>query len=96
MKARIDNPCSEDWNKMKIGLHSRFCDKCEKNVMDFTNKSRQEILEYLLTNYDKRVCGRIYRSQLDFSDTDFLVTIKAISRKNKNPNLAFYLWEHYF
>jgi len=76
---------------MKIGLHSRFCDNCQKKVIDFTNKDKKEILEYLLTNQTERVCGRIYRSQLDFSNTDLLVTIQALTKQNKNTNLHFYL-----
>ncbi|HRO77001.1 MAG TPA: energy transducer TonB [Crocinitomicaceae bacterium] len=87
----IKNPCSENWETMKIGLNSRFCDSCQKNVIDFTTKSREEILEYLLTRQNERVCGRIYRSQLDFSNTDFLVTIQALAEKHKNTNLSFYL-----
>lgn len=87
----IKNPCSENWETMKIGLNSRFCDSCQKNVIDFTTKSREEILEYLLTRQNERVCGRIYRSQLDFSNTDFLVTIQALAEKYKNTNLSFYL-----
>lgn len=91
MKASIPQPCSEDWNAMKIGLHSRFCDSCQKNVMDFTQKSRQEILEYLLENLGKKVCGRITPGQLDFSHTDILVTIRALTKKHNDTNLPFYL-----
>lgn len=91
MKVNIPNPCSEDWNKMKIGVHSRFCDSCAKNVMDFTTKTRQEILEYLLENHGKRVCGRVAPNQLDFSHSDILVTIKALTNKHKDTNLPFYL-----
>lgn len=76
---------------MKIGLHSRFCDNCKKNVVDFTNKDRRQILEYLLNNYDKKVCGHIYPSQLDFSYSDFLVTIRTLSNQANNRNLPFYL-----
>ena len=91
MNVNINQLCPENWETMKIGLHSRFCENCEKNVIDFTNKDRREILEYLLTNYDKRICGRLYPSQLDFSHKDFLVTISALSRQSKNSNLPFYL-----
>lgn len=93
METRIDikKPCPENWETMKIGLHSRFCDSCQKNVIDFTNKDRREILEYLLTNRTDKVCGRVYRSQLDFSNTDFLVTIQALAKQNKNTNVSFYL-----
>ena len=93
MKKPISRPtpCLEDWNTMKIGIDSRFCESCHKNVVDFTKKSRQEIVEYLLTNYNKKVCGHIYPSQLDFNYSEFAVTINIISKKTKNTNLPFYL-----
>lgn len=87
----IPAPCSEDWDKMKIGIDSRFCESCHKNVIDFTQKSREEIVEYLLTNYHKKVCGHIYPSQLDFNYSEFVITINTISKKTKNTNLPFYL-----
>jgi hypothetical protein len=87
----IPTPCLEDWNTMKIGIDSRFCESCHKNVVDFTKKSRQEIVEYLLTNYNKKVCGHIYPSQLDFNYSEFAVTINILSKKTKNTNLPFYL-----
>ncbi|WP_028981064.1 energy transducer TonB [Sporocytophaga myxococcoides] len=87
----ISNPCHEDWEKMKIGVRSRFCISCKKDVTDFRDKSRQEILEYLILNYNKQVCGRFYSSQLDFSYEDFVVTIKALSNQQQSSNLAFYL-----
>jgi len=76
---------------MKIGLQSRFCEHCQKQVMDFTAMDRKQILEYLLTNYNNQVCGRIKASQLDFSDNDFLITIEALNKQSKNTNLSFYL-----
>lgn len=91
IKAKIKDPCPEDWAKMKIGLCSRYCDSCSKDVMDFTGMDRREILEYLLTNHGKKVCGRIRSSQLDFTHTDYLVTIRALSRKSPSQNLSFYL-----
>ncbi len=93
MKTQIDikNPCHKNWESLKIGLHSRFCDDCQKNVIDFTNKNKREILEYLLANRTQNVCGRIYRSQLDFSNTDLLITIQALSKQTKNSNIPFYL-----
>ncbi|MBO9702094.1 MAG: energy transducer TonB [Sporocytophaga sp.] len=90
-KIGIPNPCHEDWEKMKIGVRSRYCISCKKDVTDFRGKSRQEILEYLILNYNKQVCGRFYSSQLDFSYEDFVVTIKALSNQHQNSNLAFYL-----
>jgi TonB family protein len=84
MKFTINNPCTEDWDKMKIGLVSRYCEVCTKDVMDFTKLSRQEIVEYLLENQGKKTCGRILPSQLDFTRKDIIVTLHKI--KNRYPN----------
>jgi TonB family protein len=91
IKPHIPNPCPENWDRMKIGLHSRFCENCKKDVVDFTSMSRQEILEIIFSNHNKQVCGRFRKSQLDFSHTDLLITINALSKDQKNTNLAFYL-----
>lgn len=87
----IKNPCPKNWETMKIGLNSRFCENCQKNVIDFTKKDKKEILEYLILNRTEKICGRIYRSQLDFSNTDLLVTIQALSKQIKNSNIPFYI-----
>jgi len=81
MKYHIPTPCPEDWEQMKIGLTSRFCERCTKDVMDFTKMSRQEILEYLLENQGKRTCGRILPSQLDFTRRDIVVTLHQMKKR---------------
>ncbi len=91
LKATIPNPCSENWNQMKIGVRSRFCDNCQKNVMDFTSINRHEILEYLLMNRNSRVCGRILPNQLDFSYSDIQIIIQGIPKKHQHSNLSFYI-----
>ncbi|NVK27437.1 MAG: energy transducer TonB [Flavobacteriia bacterium] len=91
MKYAITNPCHEDWNKMKIGLISRHCDFCQKSVMDFTQMRRDQIIEYLLSHTDERVCGHIYPHQFDFKEEEILVAVKKYVRKNPKTNLAFYV-----
>lgn len=94
MKPRlsIKEPCKESWAEMRIGLHSRFCNNCQKNVIDFTGKSREEILEILFNrNGEKNTCGRFNKSQLDFSNSNLIVTINAFDKRNRNQNLTFYL-----
>ena len=81
MKFHIPTACPEDWEKMKIGLTSRFCESCTKDVMDFTKMSRQEILEYLLENQGQRTCGRILPSQLDFTRRDIVVTLHQMKKR---------------
>mgnify|MGYP000020582855 CR=1 FL=1 len=91
MKFDIPNPCSADWNKMKIGIQSRYCNSCEKSVVDFTEKTREEILTYLLMHKHQRVCGHIRRSQLDFKHEEIMVVIDGMTRQEKKTNLPFYI-----
>lgn len=89
--VQLKYSCPEKWETMKFGLHSRHCDSCKQNVIDFTNKTREEILKYILSNHNKQICGRFYPSQLDFRHTDILVVIEGLSQRQKNSNLPFYL-----
>lgn len=91
MKYEIPNPCPEDWNKMKIGINSRHCDTCSKSVVDFTKRTREEILAYLLMHNQDNVCGHIRRSQLDFTPNDIMIVINGMTPKEKKSNLAFYV-----
>ncbi|MFT5512267.1 MAG: TonB family protein [Bacteroidia bacterium] len=91
MKFNIPEPCSADWDKMKIGLNQRHCDSCQKNVIDFTQRSREEILTYLLMHNGERVCGHIRKSQLNFSFNEIMFVIDGMTKKEKKSNLPFYI-----
>ncbi|KAB2817014.1 hypothetical protein F8C82_01070 [Phaeocystidibacter marisrubri] len=91
LSAKINTPCHEDWNKMKVGMHSRHCDSCAKSVMDFTQMSRDEIIEFLLTHRNQSVCGRMHQGQMDFHAPDILVTIHALSKRKISRNNAFFM-----
>jgi TonB family protein len=83
--------CPESWGKMKVGLVSRYCDNCKKDVQDFTKLTREEILHFLLLNKNDKVCGRIYKSQLDYHHEDSLIATDSYIHKHKKSNLSFYL-----
>lgn len=91
MKPHIPIPCSEDWNNMKIGQIGRHCGVCDKTVVDFTQKSRHEILSYLIENRNQEVCGHVKMSQLDFRHQDTLIVIRDLEKKHRNTNLSYYL-----
>ncbi len=91
MKPNIPIPCSEDWNKMKIGQIGRHCGVCDKSVVDFTEKSRHEILSYLIEHRNEEVCGHVRVSQLDFRHEDTLIVIRDLEKKHRNTNLSYYL-----
>jgi TonB family protein len=86
MKIEIKEPCSENWENMKIGLISRHCDSCKKDVMDFTQKSREEIIIFLLSNPNESVCGRMNRSQFDFHHDDIPILIEALKSRPSNSS----------
>jgi TonB family protein len=91
MKPTIPLPCSEDWNKMKIGQLSRHCGVCEKSVMDFTQMSRFEILAYLIEHRNEKVCGHVRLSQLDYRHEETLIVIRDLEKRHKNSNLSYFL-----
>jgi TonB family protein len=87
----IETPCHEDWTKMQIARDGRHCLNCQKNVVDFTQMERYEILEYLYLHKNESVCGRIYKDQIDIDYTDLYVSIEGIAKQSKNKSLPFYL-----
>jgi len=56
--VNIENPCSVEWSKMTPDKAGRFCNSCEKIVIDFSNKTLEEIKIYLSKYDGKKVCGR--------------------------------------
>lgn len=60
----IPKPCHENWDAMHPREQGRHCDACEKTVIDFTEKSEKEIVEYFVEHPDQRICGHFRKSQL--------------------------------
>lgn len=64
VQISITNPCSQNWDTMAKKEAGRFCDQCQKNVVDFTKHSDKDILQYLQQASGK-VCGRFRLTQLN-------------------------------
>lgn len=64
-KIIIKNPCSESWNSMQMDEVGRFCQSCQKSVIDFTSKSDSEIKEFLKDKQGEKLCGRFYIHQVE-------------------------------
>ncbi|EDP95734.1 carboxypeptidase-like regulatory domain-containing protein [Kordia algicida OT-1] len=58
----IPEPCHEDWNKMSPTEKGKFCNVCTKEVIDFSAKSDEEIINHFSKNGN--LCGRFHVSQL--------------------------------
>jgi hypothetical protein len=64
IKISIPQPCSENWNLMTSSEKGRFCENCEKEVIDFTKMNDEEILNFISHNKNK-FCGMFSKSQID-------------------------------
>jgi CarboxypepD_reg-like domain len=60
----IPNSCSENWNNMTPQEKGRFCDSCQKCVVDFTAMTDAAVLDYF-NKYNGKICGRFDKRQLD-------------------------------
>lgn len=70
-KISIPVPCHEDWNKMTPQEKGRFCDACQKVVIDFTGKDSFAINDLLAEAKGSKVCGHILPSQMEQFNKDF-------------------------
>ena len=67
VKLTIPNPCHEDWNKMSPNDKGRFCDACNKTVIDFSGMNQEEVINYFLQlkkESNEPICGHIKKSHL--------------------------------
>ena len=86
MKVAIFEPCPANWEKMQIKLNARHCDQCDKSVVDFTKKSRAEIITYLIENPNGSVCGRMNQQQFDIKEEDLPELISILSQPRFRAN----------
>jgi hypothetical protein len=59
----IRKPCTENWKEMTPTTQGAFCQKCVKQVHDFTGKSNMEIKQILLENNDQSLCAKMTVNQ---------------------------------
>ena len=64
MKIRIPKPCHEDWQDMLPEDKGRFCLKCTKTVVDFSNSSKDEIKSFFKQSTEN-ICGRFSIAQVE-------------------------------
>ena len=66
---QIPEPCHENWAEMTPTEQGRFCQNCQKVVVDFSKMSDRDLTQWFAARAGKRVCGRVNHNQLnrDFS-----------------------------
>ena len=65
LQLQIPEPCHEDWNKMTPLDKGRFCDSCQKAVIDFTRMSDTQLIAFFKKPTTGSVCGRFHNDQLE-------------------------------
>lgn len=78
LRLRIDVPCMENWNEMTPNEQGRFCAVCQRTVVDFSQMTDTQLLDYFRNYQGERLCGRIQQMRL----------AAAIERKTPLQRLA--------
>lgn len=65
IKLSIPEPCHEGWDNMAPSEKGRFCSSCQKEVIDFTGMTDDEVFAFFAQKTQGSVCGRTHISQLD-------------------------------
>lgn len=64
MEISIKKPCQENWETMTPNEAGAFCGKCIKTVIDFSDKSLDDIKSFFEQKQSEKVCGRFQQKQL--------------------------------
>lgn len=65
MKISINTPCHENWDGMTPNEKGAFCLSCQKTVVDFSQKSIEQIKDFFReAPKTESVCGRFEEDQL--------------------------------
>lgn len=60
----MTNPCTKQWDDMQPAGPGRYCDRCDKHIVDLTGKSDAELIRFFKKKKDN-VCGRLLADQLN-------------------------------
>lgn len=65
LQLTISELCHENWEAMTPVEKGRFCDSCQKQVVDFSGMSDRQVAEFFKKPSTGSVCGRFMSDQLD-------------------------------
>ncbi len=84
IQLSIPEPCHQNWNEMTPTQQGRFCNACAKQVVDFSNMSDTQVVQYFSNIKNENVCGRAYPDQLE----------RAISIPKQPKKKLFGYWNY--
>lgn len=65
ISIHVKEPCHENWDEMLEVQSGKHCLACSKTVMDFTNFTDDQLLNYFKNSKNKNTCGRFADQQLN-------------------------------
>jgi hypothetical protein len=65
INLEIKQPCSENFNSFKKTEKGGFCNSCEKEVIDFSKMTSDEIINYFKINSNTKTCGKFNKKQFE-------------------------------
>ena len=88
MLLQILNPCPENWAEMTPETQGRFCQSCQKTVIDFTQMSDNQVVLYFKEHSTENACGRFYPFQLNRP----LIENITLKRRNRHAAWKYMIW----
>ena len=74
-QLQVPEPCHESWDNMTPADKGRFCESCQKSVIDFTGMSDAQLIAFFKRPSTGSLCGRFVNDQLN---RDFEIPRKRI------------------
>jgi|GEM_PF-1370703 len=79
------NPCNQNWEAMTLEDNGRYCNACEKTVVDFEAMTNKQIFDFFKNKKERHtLCGRFSGAQLS----------KGIPFEKQNSNWKQSDWKH--
>jgi hypothetical protein len=69
---RIEQPCKETWSEMNATDKGAFCNKCNTEVIDFSDMTTNEIKQEFKKLSGNHFCSRFKKDQLSELNNDFV------------------------
>lgn len=65
IQISIPKSCSQNWDEMTPSGNGKFCDHCQKTVIDFTNWTDTALYEFFAKSKNENVCGKFKSEQIN-------------------------------
>lgn len=88
MILEIPNPCHENWADMSPESQGRFCQSCQKTVVDFSEMNDKQVAIYFEQHENENLCGRFKTTQINRNLTESI----EIIRPNRHPAWKYMMW----